>query len=61
MDEKLYEALQTQPYGASLDDDADAFLDKLEAAIDRDDLQVEYLPGFGEVPLDDSADGPAYW
>ena len=59
MDEKLYEALQTQPYGSSLEDDPDAFLDKLEAAIDRDDF--DYLPGFGQVPLDDSVDGPAYW
>ena len=59
MDENLYKALQTQPYGASLEDDADAFLDKLEAAIDRDDFAS--LPGFGEIPLDDSVDGPAYW
>ncbi len=59
MDEKLYQALQTKPLGASLEDDADAFLDKLEAAIDRDDF--DFLPGFGDVPLDDSVDGPAYW
>jgi hypothetical protein len=59
MDEKFYKALQTSPFGASLEDDPDTFLAKLEAALDRDDL--EYLPGFGEIPLDDSVDGPAYW
>jgi len=59
MDEQFYQALQTQPYGASLEDDPDLFLDKLEAALERDD--IDFLPGFGEVPLDDSVDGPAYW
>ena len=59
MDETLFKALQTTPYGASLEDDPDTFLDKLEAAIDRDD--IDFLPGFGDVPLDDSVDGPAYW
>lgn len=54
------EALKTQPFGVSLEDDVDTFLDKLEAAIDRDD--VDFLPGFGEVPLDDINDlGKAYW
>eukprot|EP00557_Chaetoceros_sp_GSL56_P012234 CAMPEP_0176484416 /NCGR_PEP_ID=MMETSP0200_2-20121128/4442_1 /TAXON_ID=947934 /ORGANISM="Chaetoceros sp., Strain GSL56" /LENGTH=768 /DNA_ID=CAMNT_0017880887 /DNA_START=92 /DNA_END=2395 /DNA_ORIENTATION=- len=59
MDEDFYKALQTSPYGASLEDDPDTFLRKLEEAIDRGDL--DYLPGFGEIPLDDSVDGPAYW
>lgn len=60
-DQDFYRALQTQPYGVSLEDlqDPDLFLDKLEAALDRDDL--EFLPGFGNIPLDDSVDGPAYW
>lgn len=54
------DALKTQTYGVSLEDDPDTFLDKLEAAIDRED--VEFLPGFGEVPLDESSDlGKAYW
>ena len=54
------DAINVQPFGLSLEDDADTFLDKLEAAIDSDD--VEYLPGFGNVPLDESSDlGKAYW
>jgi hypothetical protein len=59
MDEDFYKALQTSPFGASLEDDPDTFLTKLEEAIDRGDLG--FLPGFGEIPLDDSVDGPAYW
>jgi len=59
MDEGFYKALQTRPQGASLEDDADTFLEKLEAAIDND--AIDFLPGFGDVPLDDSVDGPAYW
>lgn len=54
------EASKTRPFGVSLEDSPDTFLDKLEAAIDRDD--VDYIPGFGEVPLDESSDlGKAYW
>lgn len=54
------QALKTQPFGVSLEDSPDTFLDKLEAAIDRDD--VDFLPGFGEIPLDESSDlGKAYW
>lgn len=54
------EAMKTQPYGVSLEDDPDTFLDKLEAAIDRED--IDFLPGFGEIPLDESSDlGKAYW
>ncbi len=59
MDELFSELLKTQPYGASIEDDVDTFIDKLEAAVDRDDFS--FLPGFGEIPLDDSADGKAYW
>jgi len=59
MDETLEEALKTQPYGASLEDDADTFLAKLEDALEREDFG--FLPGFGEVPLDESVDGKAYW
>ncbi len=53
-------AINAQPFGLSLEDDADTFLDKLEAAIDNND--VDYLPGIGNVPLDESSDlGQAYW
>jgi hypothetical protein len=51
---------KAQSFGVSLEDDPDTFLDKLEAAIDRED--VDFVPGFGEIPLDESADlGKAYW
>jgi hypothetical protein len=54
------EALKAQPFGISLEDTPDTFLDKLEAAIDRED--VDFLPGIGNVPLDESPDlGKAYW
>lgn len=54
------EALKIQPFGVSLEDSPDIFLDKLEAAIERED--VDFLPGFGEIPLDESNDlGKAYW
>jgi len=59
MDADLIDALKTQPYGLDLEDDPDTFLNKLEAALDRED--IDYLPGFGEVPLDESELGQAYW
>ncbi|GFH61614.1 hypothetical protein CTEN210_18089 [Chaetoceros tenuissimus] len=59
MDDEFMEALQANPYGVSIEDDPDTFLDKLEAAIDRGDLST--IPGLGDIPLDDSVDGPAYW
>ncbi len=53
-------AMNARPFGLSLEDDADTFLDKLEGAIDSED--VDFLPGFGNVPLDESSDlGQAYW
>lgn len=57
MDDQLSEALKTESFGISLEDDADAFLDKLEAALDRGDFSS--LPGVGEIPLDESGEG--YW
>ena len=57
IDETFAEALKTRPRGLSMDDDVDIFLEKLQGALDRGDLGD--LPGFGEIPLDDS--GEAYW
>eukprot|EP00551_Chaetoceros_affinis_P009326 CAMPEP_0203662414 /NCGR_PEP_ID=MMETSP0090-20130426/386_1 /ASSEMBLY_ACC=CAM_ASM_001088 /TAXON_ID=426623 /ORGANISM="Chaetoceros affinis, Strain CCMP159" /LENGTH=719 /DNA_ID=CAMNT_0050525195 /DNA_START=129 /DNA_END=2288 /DNA_ORIENTATION=- len=54
------DAMKAQPFGISLEDDADAFLDKLEKALEKDDL--EFLPGLGDIPLDENEDlGKAYW
>lgn len=47
----------TKPYGISMDEDVDTILEKIKDAIDRDDLS--WLPGAGEIPLDES--GEAYW
>ena len=59
-DDLAPDVMNAQPFGLSLEDDPDTFLDKLEAAIDSND--VDYLPGFGNVPLDESSDlGTAYW
>ena len=59
-DELSPDAANVRPFGLSLEDDPDTFLDKLEAAIDSND--VDYLPGIGNVPLDESSDlGQAYW
>ncbi len=54
------DVMKTQPFGLSLEDDADEFLDKLGKALQSDDL--EFLPGLGNVPLDENEDlGKAYW
>jgi len=47
----------TTPYGISIEEDVDTVLEKMKDAIDRDDLS--WLPGAGEIPLDES--GEAYW
>ena len=57
IDPAFSEALKTKPYGITLDDDPETMLLKLEEAIERGDLGG--LPGFGEIPLDDTED--AYW
>jgi len=57
VDKTLADAMKNKPYGLSPEDDADTMVEKLKAALDRGDL--EFLPGFGEIPMDDTED--AYW
>eukprot|EP00559_Dactyliosolen_fragilissimus_P007088 CAMPEP_0184858670 /NCGR_PEP_ID=MMETSP0580-20130426/3754_1 /TAXON_ID=1118495 /ORGANISM="Dactyliosolen fragilissimus" /LENGTH=789 /DNA_ID=CAMNT_0027354951 /DNA_START=700 /DNA_END=3066 /DNA_ORIENTATION=+ len=58
-DNTLMDILEsTRPLGLSPDDSPEDFLEKLEEALERG-LDLDTLPGFGEIPLDSS--GQAYW
>jgi len=48
---------KTKPYGIDIEDDVHTVLEKMMEAADRGEL--EYTPGVGDIPLDESEEG--YW
>ena len=56
-DNNMMESINATPYGFSPEDDFETFMQKIKDAAIRGD--VDYTPGFGDIPLDDTED--AYW